>query len=226
MKKTNKQISPARGWAFTLHNWTEEEHSSIVQRIEASGKFQYLIGKEHGKEESPHLQGCIQSIDKEYKWRPLPMFSVKRDGVECTRFSKFDKPWQAQLWYCSKEFNWVSNIRDVKCHPNKHKKKGMPWYKKTFTSDYIRYEMPRGKEGTRRWCAWSAVWDHNIPIEWWNHVKKEKYFNDPKTEWARAKRRWLEELDKKGLIEWSEEEDSTDDDSTPPALGGGAVAPE
>lgn len=225
MKKTNKQISPARGWAFTLHNWTEEEHSSIVQRIEASGKFQYLIGKEHGKEESPHLQGCIQSIDKEYKWRPLPMFSVKRDGVECTRFSKFDKPWQAQLWYCSKEFNWVSNIRDVKCHPMKHKKKGMPWYKKKFDFCYILYEMPRGKEGTRMWCAWDAMWDHNMPVENWDYVKL--LGDDPKTEWKRDKRRWLEKMDKAGMIDWSDTSSKPNDwEVTPPALGGGAVAPE
>ena len=50
------EMSQHRAWCFTLNNYTEEEYKSL-QDVECK----YIImGKEEGKEETPHLQGYIQ----------------------------------------------------------------------------------------------------------------------------------------------------------------------
>lgn len=44
-----------REWVFTLNNWTPEEYEKLV-----TSKFRYLVvGKETGKNGTPHLQGYI-----------------------------------------------------------------------------------------------------------------------------------------------------------------------
>lgn len=45
-----------RAWCFTLNNYSEEEYKAFQ---EADCKY-IIIGKEEGKEETPHLQGYVQ----------------------------------------------------------------------------------------------------------------------------------------------------------------------
>lgn len=45
-----------RSWCFTLNNYSEEEYTALQ---EADCKY-IIIGKEKGKEETPHLQGYVQ----------------------------------------------------------------------------------------------------------------------------------------------------------------------
>lgn len=119
MSKITKQISPARAWCFTLNNWTEKEHSSIVQKLlEESDRFLFCVGKEIGKKGTPHLQGAVYARDSKYKWRPLPKFSVKRDGVECSRWKKMDKCFEANYNYCKKDGDFVSNYKETGPKPS------------------------------------------------------------------------------------------------------------
>lgn len=112
MKKKVKQVSPARGWAFTLNNYTEDEYSSIVQQFQEVGdNFYWGVGKEIGKEGTPHLQGWCYAMTAK-KWRPLPRYSVKRDGVECSHWSKFTKCMLANHRYCKKESSYISNYSE------------------------------------------------------------------------------------------------------------------
>lgn len=74
---------------------------------EQNSEFYYIVAKEVGEEGTPHLQGYITSNKK---FRPLPRFSVKRDGVECTRFFKAKGNSVQNYRYCAKDGNFVSNM--------------------------------------------------------------------------------------------------------------------
>lgn len=50
-------MSAAR-WCFTLNNWTEEEHVSIIDFCNTLCKYA-VVGKETGEAGTPHLQGFI-----------------------------------------------------------------------------------------------------------------------------------------------------------------------
>lgn len=107
-----KQVSPSSGWCFTLNNYTEDEYSSLVQRFQAVGdKLFFCIGKEVGEQGTPHLQGFAKSKVSTYKWRPIPMFSVVRNGVNCGHWTKMQKCMTANLNYCKKDGDYVTNCR-------------------------------------------------------------------------------------------------------------------
>lgn len=113
MPKKTKQISPARGWCFTLNNYSEEEHSSIVQRLlDSCDRFLFCVGEEIGEGGTPHLQGCIQSRGKKDKWRPFSLFSVEREGKRVGHWSKMKKCFDANFRYCSKDGKYVSNYEE------------------------------------------------------------------------------------------------------------------
>lgn len=103
-----KQISPAKRWCFTLNNWTEEEYSSIVPKIEELCDYG-IIGKEIGEEEkTPHLQGYLEFKTKK---RPLSVFSftnrIKWFKAKGNREDNFN--------YCSKDGDfWEFPKRHVK----------------------------------------------------------------------------------------------------------------
>lgn len=106
-----RQISPSNSWCFTLNNWTENEYSSILMELETSDKYFYVIGKEIGEQGTPHLQGYICLKDKSKKFRMKKFEELcLRDGIKsmwCFR-AKGDK--FANLEYCKKEGNFVTNI--------------------------------------------------------------------------------------------------------------------
>lgn len=55
-----RQISPAKRWCFTYHNYTENDISSIVPILDSKADF-YIFSEELGsKGETPHLQGYIE----------------------------------------------------------------------------------------------------------------------------------------------------------------------
>lgn len=66
-----KQISPAIRWVFTLHNYTEEDCSSIKQTIKQNCRYGIFSKELGGSGETPHLQGYIEF---KKKMRPKSVF--------------------------------------------------------------------------------------------------------------------------------------------------------
>jgi len=96
--KVNKQISPAKRWCFTLNNYTEEDISSIVLKVQHFCDLS-IIGKEIGELGTPHLQGFIKF---KFKKRPIGVFDIK--GMHFEKCKGTDKE---NYEYCSKEGNVI-----------------------------------------------------------------------------------------------------------------------
>lgn len=89
-----KQISPAKRWCFTLNNYTDEDISSIVPILE---RMCYIvcIGKEIGKQGTPHLQGYFELKSKA---RPLSLGLSGKIHFEKARLNR-----TVNIEYCSKD---------------------------------------------------------------------------------------------------------------------------
>ena len=79
-----KTISPAKGWRFTLNNYTESEYCSIVPTIRELCEWG-IMAKEIGESGTPHIQGALHF---KKKCRFTDKISIRRDGVECIRAFK------------------------------------------------------------------------------------------------------------------------------------------
>ncbi len=103
------RINPAKAWCFTLNNYTENEYGALVQLFSSvADKYFYIVGKEVGASGTPHLQGYIEK--RAGRFRPLPMFEVKRNNTQCMHFERA-KGNRSQNWkYCSKDGEYVTNM--------------------------------------------------------------------------------------------------------------------
>lgn len=99
------QVSPAQAWCFTLNNWTESEYEFLSSTLSGLDGCEWIIGKEIGAEETPHLQGYAW---RPGKWRPLPTLLVG-DGRCHFERAKGDK--DQNYDYCSKEGEFAGNLR-------------------------------------------------------------------------------------------------------------------
>lgn len=100
---TKKPRVRSRAWCFTLNNWTDEERSQIISKIEnLNGK--YVIGKEIGELcGTPHLQGYIL-FKNQIEWNALVKWN-SRWHLEKARHKKDNN-----LKYCSKDGDFVTNF--------------------------------------------------------------------------------------------------------------------
>lgn len=82
-------------WCFTINNYTEEEYQDLL-----NGDYNYIIiGKEIGKEGTPHLQGYLQ-LPKKKKISGMKKIN-NRAHWEISRGSPEDNK-----KYCSEEGNF------------------------------------------------------------------------------------------------------------------------
>lgn len=90
----SKSVTELRRFVFTLNNWTEAEYQAI-----ASFDCAWLIiGKEHGRNHTPHLQGaCI--IGKKLRFNTLK----RHPGFARAHIEPMYGTPQDNLEYCSKE---------------------------------------------------------------------------------------------------------------------------
>lgn len=102
----NTSISPppkvfaSKKWCFTLNNWTTEQYDELLLKLV---EHKYIIGKEVGEQGTPHLQGYI-----EFKNKKLPMGYM---GIKEIHWEKAKKCKEANLLYCSKSGDFVTNFK-------------------------------------------------------------------------------------------------------------------
>lgn len=89
-----KQISCAKRWVFVLNNWTEEQYSSIVPKLNYYCE-KWVIGKEVGASGTPHLQGFARF---KKKCRPMGILNIPQIHWEIARGKD-----QENFEYCSKD---------------------------------------------------------------------------------------------------------------------------
>lgn len=104
------RIVPGNKWCFTAWQEYEETQKLASQIVKDDKKFFYVYGIEicptTGKE---HLQGFIQSKDKNYKIRPVEYFkSIK------THWEKSKGSLESNVDYCCKEGKYFTNITEYK----------------------------------------------------------------------------------------------------------------
>lgn len=90
----------ARRWVLTLNNYTDEEYVSCLKFLE---DYEYIVGKEVGKEGTPHLQMYFEGknqIDFSYVKKNFPRAHIEKASGSYNK--NFD--------YCSKEENYVTNM--------------------------------------------------------------------------------------------------------------------
>lgn len=94
-----------RRYCFTLNNYTEEELSHIKSQLE---DYDYIIGREVGKEGTPHLQGFIDfKVQKVF--HIVKNLISDRAHIEACKGSR-----DQNIKYCKKDNNFITNIPGVK----------------------------------------------------------------------------------------------------------------
>lgn len=100
----------SRKWCFTLNNWTNDEYENIMNYITTKG-LTYVIGKEVGKNGTPHLQGYIECKS------PITFDSLKNLMSDRAHLEKAKARAEDNLNYCSKQGDFVTNIEGVCSSP-------------------------------------------------------------------------------------------------------------
>lgn len=102
---TNTAGDKARSWTFTLNNYSDSEYSDLL--IFCKKKDRYIIGKEVGKEGTPHLQGYFYHRNQT-RWSTLKKLNPRM------HLEKARSDIETNYNYCSKEGNFVTNIEPPK----------------------------------------------------------------------------------------------------------------
>lgn len=92
----------SRRWCFTLNNYTNAEYDTILKYC-IDTQSQYIIGKEVGENNTPHLQ-CYFEFKNARSLATLKGIN-NRAHYEKAKGTKKDN-----FIYCSKEHNYISNI--------------------------------------------------------------------------------------------------------------------
>lgn len=99
-----KQSAPAKRWAFTLNNWNEKEYSDIINYF-SSNSSKFIIGKEVGENNTPHLQGYMEFINK------IRLTAIKKiPGFERSHLEVAKGNREENINYCSKNGNYNTNF--------------------------------------------------------------------------------------------------------------------
>jgi len=92
------QVGRSRNWCFTLNNYVPEDVEALSEMFKESATYA-VIGKEVGKEGTPHLQGTV--VWKNARTFKTTKASLGRAHVEETKFL------QESIEYCKKEGNFL-----------------------------------------------------------------------------------------------------------------------
>lgn len=111
-----------RGWCFTLNNYIEKDIDTLTQSFKT---YEYIIGKEIGKEGTPHLQGFI------YAPNAISFNTVKAINKNI-HWEKAKGSKQQNIKYCSKDNNFITNMNislPIKDMVLKNEYTNVKWYK-------------------------------------------------------------------------------------------------
>lgn len=143
-------MSQAKNWCFTLNNYTDEEHSTILRCLRDTTKY-FIIGKEIGDQGTPHIQGYCQFL-KPYRITQVKNLLSRRAHLEVAKGNG-----SHNRVYCSKagdyeEGGTIPPTRDVN--------------KKGKNRDQLAGEWRTAMESGRPGLAKFA--DDNPGVYWWS----------------------------------------------------------
>lgn len=95
----------ARKWCFTLNNYSVEECDTLSQYF-IEKKWKYIIGKEVGENQTPHLQGYFES-------RNAIRFDTLKNLNSRWHLEKAKGSLEENFRYCSKDNDFTTNIEGV-----------------------------------------------------------------------------------------------------------------
>lgn len=104
--KSSKKPSENKRYCFTLNNYSSTEYEELIKCAEKHN-FSYIIGKEVGEMETPHLQGYINMPTKHSLESVKKLLNNNRLHLEKCKGSE-----KSNAVYCSKENNFVTNIKE------------------------------------------------------------------------------------------------------------------
>lgn len=102
-KPMSKRSPETKSYCFTLNNYSDLELNNIIEILKKEGA-QYIIGKEIGAQNTPHLQGYFKLKVKKPFDRIMRLLNNKRIHLEKCKGTTS----QNEL-YCTKDMNFVSN---------------------------------------------------------------------------------------------------------------------
>lgn len=146
-------MARVRTWCYTLNNYSDDEYTEL----QATECKHHVIGKEVGKEGTPHLQGCVtyatkKSLLQMKKIQPRAHWEPARDASNAVE-------------YCRKD----GDVWENGTPPASQKEKGERG--KAAMSEIIK----RAREGDEAWL------EENHPAEYYHHLATFRSHKKPKT---------------------------------------------
>lgn len=99
-----KRCNAAKNWTFTYNNYTAEGYEWLQVNLPKIAKL-WIMGKEKGKQGTPHIQGYF-TLEK--KRRPTELIGGPCKGKIHYEIAKCDL--MTNYKYCSKEGDFITNI--------------------------------------------------------------------------------------------------------------------
>lgn len=100
---TKTKTTRSRRWIFTINNYSEEEYIELKEKLHSNPVEKYIIGKEVGKQGTPHLQGYVYFKDTK-TFQTVKAFIGDRAHLEMAKGKPADN-----FKYCSKDGDFVAH---------------------------------------------------------------------------------------------------------------------
>lgn len=96
--------SRARGWCFTVNNYDDTVHSTIIEYCKHHTE-KWIVGKEVGSNGTPHLQGYIY-------FKNAVAFNTVKSVMPTAHIEKAKGKPQQNFDYCSKDGDYETNMEE------------------------------------------------------------------------------------------------------------------
>lgn len=99
-RNTYKNVPRARRWIVVINNWNDSD----IDKIVSLSQVKYIIGKEVGEQGTKHLQ-CYLEFPNQMR------FNTLKRHLPNAHLEKAKQSAQANLEYCSKEGDYITNMK-------------------------------------------------------------------------------------------------------------------